>query len=128
MSCAEIRHWLKELHERHGWPWETLARTCGIGEGKHVVSKVRGNSSIYHAEQRRMSRQIDRIISGELVPSKPDKRGRVDAVLAAHPVSLERSMRMKVDLATGRLGFVERRAPTPGTVLSFSQGVEAFRT
>jgi hypothetical protein len=49
MSCEEIRQWLKLLHEQFGWPWETLGRTLGIGEGKHVVSKIRGNSWIGEA-------------------------------------------------------------------------------
>jgi hypothetical protein len=56
MSCDEIRHWLSVLHGQFGWPWETLARTLGIGEGKHVASKLRGNSWIYPGEQIRMSR------------------------------------------------------------------------
>jgi hypothetical protein len=129
MSCDEIRHWLSVLHEQIGWPWETLARTLAIGEGKHVASKVRGNSWIYPGEQIRMSRQLDRIISGELVC---EKRGqRVDAVLADNPQPLRQPARLAFDLSTGRLRWVQPRlAPHPmlpsfrSWLTKFAKGVE----
>ena len=123
MSRDEIRHWLRELHTTYGWPWETLARTLGLGEGKHAVSKVRGG------EQRRCSRQLDRIISGELVS---EKRGqRVDAVLADNLTPLTTRSRMAYDLKAGRIFWVAPRlAPEPvlpsfrNALTRFAKGVE----
>jgi hypothetical protein len=127
MSSGEIRQWLKTLHEEHGWPWETLARTCGIGEGKHAASKVRGNSWIKHGERRRMSRQISRILSGELVPSAPNGRRRVDAKLADTPVPIRGAVRMVYDLQTGRLAWKLPPAPTGPSLPSFAKGIEKLR-
>ncbi len=50
MSCDDIRYRLSVLHERHGWTWETRARTLGIGEGKRLKGKLTG-SWIYPGEQ-----------------------------------------------------------------------------
>jgi len=99
MPCQEMRRWLKLLREQHGWPWETLARTLGIGEGKHAASKVRGNSRILPGEQCRMSRQLRRIASGELKLSEPNKFGRRDAVIADNPQPIGNpSLTMAYDL------------------------------
>jgi hypothetical protein len=119
MSCEEIRHWMRELHVTYGWPWETLARTLGIGEGKHVVSKVRGNSYFRGGEQRRCSRQLDRILSGELVPWKPE-RGRVEAVVADKPVPLTRPARFVYNLKIGKLGYVVPRMTMDPILPSFA--------
>jgi hypothetical protein len=124
MSCDEIRHWLSVLHGQFGWPWETLARTLGIGEGKHVASKLRGNSWIYPGEQIRMSRQLDRIISGELVC---EKRGqRVDAVLADNPAPLTTKARMVYDLKAGRIRWVAPRLAPDPLLPSFHSGLTKF--
>jgi hypothetical protein len=126
MSREEIRHWMRELHTTYGWPWETLARTLGLGEGKHAVSKVRGNSWFRGGEQPRCSRQFDRIISGELVLSKPNKYGRIDAVLADHPVPLSQPARLKFDFASNRLRWVVPRQAPPPMVPSFLSGLARF--
>jgi hypothetical protein len=124
MSSEEIRQWLKTLHEEHGWPWETLARTLGIGEGKHAASKVRGNSRIKYGERRRMSRQIARILSGELVPSAPNIRRRVDAKLADNPVPIHGAVRMVYDLQSGRLAWKLPPTPTGPRLPSFAEAIE----
>jgi len=126
MSCNEIRHWMRELHATYGWPWETLARTLGLGEGKHAASKVRGNSWFKGGEQLRCRRGLDRIISGELVLSKPNNYGRIDAVLADHPVPLSQPGRLKFDFASNRLRWViPRQAPHP-VLPSFRSGLSKF--
>jgi len=105
LSSEEIRQWLKLLHERHGWPWETLGRALGIGEGKHVVSKVRGNSRFVGGEQIRCTRQLRRIISGELVPAEmPNSQGgkRWDAIVADHPAPLRQQPQLHIDLSSKR--------------------------
>jgi hypothetical protein len=129
MSSDALRQWLKLLHERHGWPWETLARTLGIGEGKHVVSKVRGNSRFVGGEQKRCTRQLRRIISGELVlAERRNSQGgkRCDAVIADNPQPIRGAHRMAIDLRRGGL-VVRRREPLPQpTLLSFKTALTKF--
>jgi len=117
MGCDEIRHWLSVLHQQFGWPWETLARTLGIGEGKHVASKVRGNSWIYPGEQIRMSRQLDRILSGELVCEQCGRR--VDAVLADSPTPLANKPRLVYDLNASGMRWVAPRLALKPALPSF---------
>ena len=45
----------QDAAQQFGWPWETLAHALGIGEGKHVTSKFRGNGFIDVGEQPSMS-------------------------------------------------------------------------
>jgi hypothetical protein len=125
LSVGEIRGWLALLHKQFGWPWETLARTLGIGEGKHVTSKVRGNSWFVGGEQARCSRQLLRIISGELVLSQPNKFGRRDAVIADYPVPIRNPSRMAYDMKTGRLMLSSIPLPQP-TLPSFTSALAKF--
>lgn len=118
LSADQIRSWLKVLHEQFGWPWETLARTLGIGEGKHAASKVRGNSWIYRGEQVRMSRQLAKIIGGQLVLGPPNSRGRRDAVIADHPRPIRGARPMAYDMKTRHLVWPTPLLPGP-TLPSF---------
>jgi hypothetical protein len=94
MTCEQIRWWLTELR-RLGWGMKVLGRTMGLAKPSNIWRKANGKERIYPTEQVRMSRQIKRILSGELV-CVPGKAGRVKgggyqpgkAVLAAHPVPL----------------------------------------
>ena len=103
LSEQEIRWWLLELRRR-GWPTRLLGRTMGLRNPQCVMAKADGRQWIYPAEQVRMSRQIKRIISGELV-CKPGRAGRPDrhgngrgkALLAAHPVPLTSPLKMVLD-------------------------------
>jgi hypothetical protein len=85
MSCEEIRHWIRELMTTHRWPRRLLARVLGVRNAGAMKSKLK-RSWIYPGEQLRFSRQIDRILSGELVPMKFGNR--YDAVVADNPVPL----------------------------------------
>jgi hypothetical protein len=125
-SVEEIRWWLKMLHEQRGWPWETLGRTLGIGEGKHVASKVRGNSRFVGGEQIRCTRQLRRIISGELVPvERRNSQGgkRWDAVIADHPQPLRPGLHWHVDLKRGT-AYLEPTEPPPPMLPNFRNMLE----
>jgi hypothetical protein len=125
MSQDEIRHWLGRLHREFAWPWNTLARVCALGEGKHAKSKVRGNSRFVGGEQPRCSRQLKRIINGELVLSEPNSRGQRDAVLADNPTPLKGAAHMVFDLESGRIVWRITPLPQP-TLTSFRKGIERF--
>jgi hypothetical protein len=122
MTTDEIRYWLNELHETHGWGWGCLARTLRLGETKHVVSKARRPHVWFvGGEQRRCSKQIDRILSGELVPVMHGRRQ--DAVVAARPVPIQQPRRLVYSLSTGRMSWVAPRpAPVP-TLPAFAEGL-----
>jgi hypothetical protein len=72
-----------------------------------------------------MSRQLSRIISGELVLTAPNKYGRRDAVIADNPQPIRNPALMAYDMKTGRI--VRRAAPLPGPTLpSFKNGLAKF--
>ena len=104
MSQQEIRWWLTELRRR-GWGTRVLGRTMGLRNPQCVMAKADGRQWIYPREQIRMSRQIKRILSGELV-CKPGRAGRPDrygngpgkALIAAHPVPLVPPNKMVLDV------------------------------
>ena len=77
LSQQEIRWWLCELRRR-GWGTRLLGRTIGLRNPQCVMAKADGRQWIYPSEQIRMSRQIKRILSGELrcVPGKPGRGNR----------------------------------------------------
>lgn len=102
MSREEIIELLKELRTR-GWSICALARAIGTHEdhGATLLGKIRGTSSIYRGEQRRFSRQLHRILSGELVP------GRGHPQLADDPKPLRRPAKMV--LIDGKLRWLQPR-------------------
>jgi hypothetical protein len=124
MSQQEICWWLKELRRRYGWGTRVLGRTLGLSNEAAVERKANGKEWIYPTEQIRMSRQIKRILSGELV-CKPGRAGRPDrygngpgkAVIAAHPVPLVPPNKMVLDVehllrhGIGRLKLVPAYEP-----------------
>jgi hypothetical protein len=88
----------------------------GLPNPAHVWGKASGKQWIYPTEQIRMSRQLKRIISGELVlvPGKPGgayQRGK--AVLTAHPVPLTSPTRMVFDVEHLLRHGVERFKQVP---------------
>jgi hypothetical protein len=114
MSCDEIRYWLTALRREHGWSTNLLGRTLGFQHTASAVSrKADGREWIYQSEQIRASRQIERILSGELIPTpgKPWHAGR--AVLAAEPKPLVPGTHWIYDLKARRLRLVPRERPAP---------------
>lgn len=127
MSCAEIRWWMLEL-QRRGWNRGEMQRTLGMPN--HDWRKALGKEWIYPTEQMRYSRQLRKIMSGELV-----LRGRLsvrgvpvmnrygtrvrDAVLADEPVPLQMPMKMAFDMKTGRIGLLPKYLPPENPLPSF---------
>lgn len=124
MSCDEIRYWLKWLRDQ-GWGREALARAIGLYDGATLRGKIVGSSFIYVTEQRRLSRLIPRILSGELVQDGHQ------AVLADRPVPLKLPPQLKLDFKTGRLLWQIPRVqfiPTmPGWQAGIANTTEAWR-
>lgn len=115
LSQAEIRWWLTELRRR-GWGTRVLGRTMGLRNPQCVMAKADGRQWIYPTEQRRMSRQLARIISGQLVCIPADKPGRGHAgkaVLVAHPTPLRLPTRMRYDMRCRRVRFEPMEVPAP---------------
>jgi hypothetical protein len=113
MSCDEIRYWLVALRKEHGWKLMALVRFLGLPDGGALRSKLRA-SWIYPGEQLRMSRQIGRIISGEVV-CQPLGRNRWEAVIADSPQPLRHQGRWAINIQTGRIGYIARCVVARGT-------------
>lgn len=112
MSTDEIRYWLTVLHRDHGWGMRALGRTMGLrGDGHGWVRKASGKEWIYAGEAKRMSRQIERILSGELVCVKGKKFGghyRRNVLIAEHPKPITPANHWVYDRHSGRLRLVPR--------------------
>jgi hypothetical protein len=112
MSCDEIRWWITELLDHHGWPNMALARTLGLKYPTNLRGHASGRVWLWPTRQMRFSRVLKRIISGELVCRRlkyyktafPGWSGV--AVIADHPVPLKMRPKMQFDLKTGRLSQV----------------------
>lgn len=115
MGTDEIRYWLTALRRDHGWEMNNLGRTMGLrGDGHGWVRKAKGKEWIYLGEQRRMSRQIERILSGELIQTPSRGRGRPGKTLIAeHPVPLTQANHWVYDRRIGRLRLEPRERPEP---------------
>jgi hypothetical protein len=116
MTCEEIRYWIRELRFNRGWRPVALSNTLGAYDSSTLMGKLKGKW-IYPGEHIRFSRQLDRIISGELVPDG------VRARVAEHPKPLQASVRMKFDLASGRLGYVQPRVGVVPKLPSFREAL-----
>lgn len=108
---------MQELRRR-GWNRGCTARALGMSH--HNWCKAYGREWIYPREQLRFSRQLRKIISGEVVmkvrltkdgkprrtggPAPPHRRGyHQDPVLADHPEPLRMPVKMTFDMKAGRL-------------------------
>lgn len=92
-----------ELVDRRGWNRGELQRALGLPH--HNLRKALGKDWIYPGEQIRFSRQLRKIISGEVVlkemrrhTGKPVR----EPVLAAHPEPLRMPMKITFDMKAGR--------------------------
>ena len=124
MSCDEIRFWIRELLENHGWRKIALARAVGIWTdgrhaGGHLARKLDADEWIYPGEQIRFSRGLKRVLAGEIVQVHLGGR-RWGAVVASNPVPLRLPTRMRYNLSSGRLEY----APT---VLDCKPTLPSFR-
>lgn len=118
MSCDEIRYWLTELMRR-GWGHCHLTRLMGI-HSKHcnnIKRKANGKEWLYWGEQVRFSRQLKRILSGELVQVgqkiRFDSKDPHRAVLAKNPVPLVPPNKWVYDPQLGRLRLVSQGFEPP---------------
>lgn len=108
MSCDEIRFWLNELFRR-GWGHRHLGRVLGVKYPFkcNVNRKANGKEWIYWKEQVRFSRQIKRILSGELIEvGRKVNHHPARAVLAEKPVPLAPPNKWVYDRQLGRLKLV----------------------
>lgn len=120
MGVDEIRYWLTVLNRDHGWQMRALGRTMGLrGDGHGWVRKAAGKEWIYRGEQKRMSRQLERILSGELIciagqgGVKGGTRRRAKVLIAEHPVPLCPPNHWIYDRRLGRLRLVPRDRAEP---------------
>jgi len=122
-SCEEIRYWIKELTTRYEWSATALASALGFHDKwapQSLLCKIRARPAwIYPGEQIRISRGLERVLSGELVCRRTEIRGRrrVFAVVADHPVPLKRPPRWRYNLAALRLERVIGLPPRPSPAL-----------
>ena len=126
MSCDEIRYWINALTSEHGWGSHCLTRTLGLHNPGSMMSKLK-RSWIFPSEQIRLSRQLKRIISGELICVSANNRGkasRLDAVVADNPVPLQRPARLAYDFSTGRLRWVRPHVGTAPVLPSFATALQ----
>lgn len=115
MSCEEIRCHVRELLENpaHGWKAYALGRALGFGDrspDSSLKSKLR-RSWIYPGEQLRMSRQLARVLAGEIICV--DRK----AVIADKPVPLRLPVRFRYNLAAGAIERVQHSPLTRNVVL-----------
>lgn len=132
MSVNEIRYWLKEIPEKHGWRQHAFARALGT-KYSEILKKVSGKSWIYRTEHLRYSRVLKRIISGELIcdPGTPRKRKIViiprippHAVVATNPRPLPQPVRSTFDFATGKLAHIYPRREKESPIPSFQTALK----
>ena len=131
LSQEEIRFYLKELIENPAFGWSHAYHALEVAFGmsqprKHWLRTKLKRAWIYPGEQIRFSRAIQQILAGELVPKRvinPDKRrvvwmpARADVPV---PLKVARGGCWKVDLTSGRLGFLRTEVTFTPEVPSFS--------
>ncbi len=107
-SCDELRFWIKHLLKSPGTKWGPQALGLALGCGgpdprKVVYAKIgeRKRGWIYPSEQLRFSRQLPRILSGELEPTKIN--GKIAVRVSDNPQPLKLPPRWRYDLKRGKL-------------------------
>lgn len=121
LSCEELRFWIRWLLKTPGTPWpkQALGRAMGCGgrgPGTTLNAKIYDKTRvwIYPSEQLRFTKQLPKILAGELEPcTVPGKRGhlRHAARVAAHPKPMRLPMRWRYDLKRGKLERHPFRTP-----------------
>lgn len=118
---------------RRGWNRGAMQRALGMRKGNW--RKADGKEWIYPTEQIRFSRQLRRIISGEIELKQTTRRSRRDArqpgprfqqtvVLATQPQPLVPPMKKVYSLKTGRLVDVPAYTPPENPLPNFKAILE----
>lgn len=114
---------------RRGWNRGEMQRALGMRKGNY--RKMLGKEWIYPTEQIRFSRQLRRIISGELVlqervPRQINGNGKPvrDVVLATEPEPLVPPMKKVYSLKVGRLVDVPAYTPPENPLPNFKAILE----
>lgn len=125
MSPGEIRYWIRTLMQQHGWRQRCLSRALGCNGD--VTGMLRGHWC-GPREQARYTKQIGRILSGELVQEarRSGSATRYDAVVADHPTPLRATAIMALDPKTMRLRWLAPPLHPAPVLPSFARGLEAF--
>lgn len=129
MSCAEIRWWICELRRR-GWNRGVMQRL--LGTKHHNWRKADGKEWIYPGEQVRFSRQLGRVIRGEVVMQPTGRHARRDkftgrndcqkaVVITRNPQPLPMPMQVKYDMRAGRFRLVPQQVPIENPLPDFKK-------
>lgn len=119
MSCEEIRWWMRELRRRG---WNRGATQRALGMPKQDWRKADGKEWIYPREQIRFSRQLGRIIRGEVVLHEPGFGFHVqDALINPNPTPLRMPMQMKYDMQARRFRLVPMLPPPENPLPNFKR-------
>jgi len=131
MTLGEIKWWILELRRR-GWRQNSLGRVLGFSNPRSIMRKASGKEWFRGGEQRRASRQLRRIVAGELIQREGRKCGRPDlggriayAVIATHPVPLTAPLKLKFDFNWKRGGV--HLVPDPECMMLPASKVRSFR-
>lgn len=113
LSCDELRFWIRWLLKTPGTPWGPmqLGRAFGCAGQQPdaaVLTKLSGGW-IYPSQQLRWSKQLPRVLSGELVPVRIGQRREVR--VAEKPQPLRLPARWRYDLKRGKLEHHPFRMP-----------------
>jgi hypothetical protein len=118
MPVAEIRWWLYELHGR-GWKWLALGRALGLKWPGSLREKISGKERLWLGEHIRISKQLRRIIAGEIVAAgsgTPHHAQRAVQADTLKPVQTAPHWHIDVRRGTAALRGSE---PPPPTLPSF---------
>lgn len=119
---------MRELRRR-GWNRGVMQRTLGMKH--HNWSKANGKDWIYPTEQIRFSRQLRKIIAGELVlkvyPRPSAYQRKQDAVLTEKPVPLVPPLRKAYSVKLGRLVDVPAYTPPENPLPDFKRALDNLR-
>jgi hypothetical protein len=126
MSQDELRHYIREFLYNPAFGWSesklALARYLGIDLPglRSKIRQGRTQARFVGGEQIRFTRQIRRLLAGEVVAKQmraPSGHMRWDAVIADPPQPIHLPARLRWDLAKGRIERVPPAAPCYGPTL-----------
>jgi hypothetical protein len=110
MSLEEISEWLKRLIEEPELGWsrdlKALAGVMNFAFVYAIKNRAYGKIRMGLAEQKRVAAQLKRVIAGEIVCDRKWRGHEIrgEAVLAEHPIPLERRTIHKAFVTLGPKG------------------------